>query len=106
MDGTSLRFKITGAELEELLAGRPVVNRPVVGGVSVVVVIEPRPHLSTGLSAQCLAEKGAVTLQLAVAAEKLTQLKDMGKSRDGIAVTEGDTVLYLLVDARKTSAEQ
>jgi len=102
MDGTSLRFKITESELEELLEGKVIVNQLPIGGVAMTLLIDPKPVLQEGMYAQCLTEKDSAVLRLMVGAEKLEQLKAMGKSRDGISVTNAGTTLYLLVDARKT----
>ncbi|MBL1147036.1 MAG: hypothetical protein D8M28_04980 [Proteobacteria bacterium] len=102
MDGASLRFKITDRELEELLAGNPVVNQLAIGAASMTVMIDLKPDFSEEMSAQYQMDKDSATLRLTVGAEKLAQLKAMGKSRDGIAVTDGGTTVRLLVDARKT----
>lgn len=104
MDGVSLRFKITGDELEELLEGRVVVNQLSVGGAFLTVLIDPKPAVPDGICAQYLTEKDAAVLRLMVGSDKLAELKAMGKSRDGICAANGGTALYLLVDARKTSA--
>lgn len=104
MDGKSLRFKITGDELEELLQGRVVVNQLYVGDAVLTVLIDPKPAVPDGMCVQYLAEKDAAVLRLMAGADRLSELKAMGKSRDGICVSSGETVVHLLVDARKTSA--
>lgn len=88
-------FKISADELKTLLAGQPLRERIVLGGHGIGLSIHP-----VATDGAMSATYSADTLRLCLAPEKVRELADMGRSREGLTCDGNGIRVELLVDFR------
>ncbi|TVQ84549.1 MAG: hypothetical protein EA357_02715 [Micavibrio sp.] len=101
IDGKSLRFKISADELDHLLSGEIAVQHLPLGGGAVTVMIDPKAAVEGGMTPHMLVQNDNATLRLLVAREKLEELKNLGRDRNGLREECNGIDVTLLLDIRK-----
>lgn len=97
IDETGMRFRISPAELEALLRGEEVANRVSFGVKAVELKIVPA---SSGDIALDVEEDRFI---LTASRFALLELRDLGKSMQGISATQGDAEISLQVDLKSAA---
>lgn len=87
----NIRFKVTEDELGQLLSGDTL-------EINSLISARIIPNGS-----DILVKHNNGELILMVSKQRLLELMDMGKNREGISAQQGDLSLYLQVDVRKDS---
>lgn len=93
LDSRSLRFKITGDELQKLRAGEDLQEAINIAGNVLGLVIDP-----SGDAVALNYEEGAIRLMVSSALVK--ELEDKGRSKEGIKSDIDGLTVFLQVDAR------
>lgn len=93
-DAEGIRFRVTPEELGLLLKGQDVVQRIVTGTGSVEYSIKPVAEGDMRMAIE------GMRFTLSVSRSSLERLRDLGRSKKGIAVKQGNADISLQVDMK------
>ncbi len=100
MEQQSLRFKINETELESLLKGNLIEEKLNIVDTKLTIIIDPNNDENTMLPSM-YASTDNISLHLAISQDKLYELKNMGKNREGIKTKYKELQTSLQLDFRK-----
>lgn len=91
----NFRFRITPEDLEALLAGREIDQRICLGAHCFTYRITPVTH-----EADMALEMAIGGFCLSVPRSMLTELRDLGRSKEGLSAIQGDVGIALQLDIK------
>lgn len=96
-------FKITQDELKNLYLGKKLQTKINLLKEMLIVTIDPTGTIEE-MIANINLDKNKATLNLQISPEKLKELSNMGRSRDGLQQNMDGVVISLQVDIRKQNS--
>lgn len=97
----SLRFRISAEDFERLICGEKLATALHLGGGDFYTSILPVE--GEGRMQAAFADNG---ISLSVSQGVLSALRDLGRSKEGVSVKQGDTVISLQIDLKTVPRQQ